>query len=540
MSRFTATAALASLVAAGPSVYSQQTPFFHITTTDDASVVFTWSRYPLKTEGALSNRLGLYRFAAGSVARVASDVPFLPLPNWASESLNVHMTGDGETLIWTIVRRCTCCSACIGVTSPVWESRILRRGSLEPQAIPGLVQISNNGRYVLRSRSGPRDLLQDLQTGAEWELPARPLERGRAITSDGRVLLVREAGGLALWSPAEVVPFSDPVSSSLIEASVSDDGRVAIYRTTDGVLTRVERGRGAAARRVLGSGSDAMLSKDGEVTMYRGGSACFVTRRDQTEARALSLEGVQECALAGSGEAAVVILNNGQILQANLSSLMSAVRELVPPTAYGFVSGTLAPGAVLTWSGQGRVRLLLDGTALPIIRDAGELWFQAPFDLEADGAPHRLEVQTASPFGHPAQEMTVSERAPYFFSQDGGLIAAHQGFHGVVSNADPARPGEVVHLWAAGLGAVTPSIGAGVPAPTSPLSTLVAPFDCRVLRGAVLDVPFAGLAPGLAGVYQVDVRLPSNILERSIFLSCGTTGVETQRHGGILPVVPTQ
>jgi uncharacterized protein (TIGR03437 family) len=224
----------------------------------------------------------------------------------------------------------------------------------------------------------------------------------------------------------------------------------------------------------------------------------------------------------------------GQVLKLDLTT-PAAVTELIPPTPYGFVGGALSPGGVLTWRGQGQVRILLNGTPLPVIRDTpGDLWFQAPFDLQAGGPTQRLDIETSSPFGQPPRQMSVVLRSPYFFS-DNGLVAAHEDFRGLVTNQDPARPGEVVHLWAVGLGAVSPGVNAGEPAASTPLARLVGPFDCRMLRGEDLLVAFAGLAPGLMGIYQVDVKLPAAPPDGGVFLTCGTTGMETERHGGWLP-----
>jgi uncharacterized protein (TIGR03437 family) len=230
----------------------------------------------------------------------------------------------------------------------------------------------------------------------------------------------------------------------------------------------------------------------------------------------------------------VVLTQTGQVLKLDPTT-PAAVTELIPPTPYGSFGGGLTPGGVLTWQGQGQVRLLLNGTPLPVVRDTpGELWFQAPFDLHVGGPTQQLDIETSSPFGLPPLQVAVVSRSPYFFT-DTALIAAHEDFRGRVTNQDPAQPGEIVHLWAVGLGAVSANVNAGEPAPSTPLARLVAPFDCRVLRGEDLLVTFAGLAPGLKGIYQVDVMLPAASPDEGVFLSCGTTGVETQRHGGWLP-----
>jgi uncharacterized protein (TIGR03437 family) len=92
-------------------------------------------------------------------------------------------------------------------------------------------------------------------------------------------------------------------------------------------------------------------------------------------------------------------------------------------------------------------------------------------------------------------------------------VAVHEDFSSLVSVASPARPGEVLHLYAHDLGPVSPAPPAGLPAPLRPVSVLTVSLSCslRAEPGTVtvpVEVLFAGLAPTLAGVFQLDVRMP--------------------------------
>src|SRR5260370_1379398 len=82
----------------------------------------------------------------------------------------------------------------------------------------------------------------------------------------------------------------------------------------------------------------------------------------------------------------------------------------------------------------------------------------------------------------------------------------------VTSNA-PARPGDLIVLYATGLGdTVPPVIYANVAATAAPLKQL---SDFKVLLdGVALDaslVLYAGIAPGFAGLYQINLRLPNGV-----------------------------
>ena len=62
-------------------------------------------------------------------------------------------------------------------------------------------------------------------------------------------------------------------------------------------------------------------------------------------------------------------------------------------------------------------------------------------------------------------------------------------------------------VYATGLGAVTPAVAAGTPTPSSPLSTTVSPVTANI-AGRAATVTFAGLAPGMIGMYQVNIVVP--------------------------------
>ena len=93
----------------------------------------------------------------------------------------------------------------------------------------------------------------------------------------------------------------------------------------------------------------------------------------------------------------------------------------------------------------------------------------------------------------------------------------------------PARPNEVLHLYGAGFGRVDRSQADGVPAPSDPPASTVVPITCWAWGAdnvTQLDIPvlFAGLAPGLVGYYQMDIRVPASNLRASVQLNCTGEG----------------
>ena len=80
----------------------------------------------------------------------------------------------------------------------------------------------------------------------------------------------------------------------------------------------------------------------------------------------------------------------------------------------------------------------------------------------------------------------------------------------LVTSQDPARPGETITLWVAGLGDVNPPVADGVPPPINPLSPTVNK-PVMLVDGEEAKVIFAGLAPFFPGVYIINLTIPSDI-----------------------------
>jgi uncharacterized protein (TIGR03437 family) len=121
------------------------------------------------------------------------------------------------------------------------------------------------------------------------------------------------------------------------------------------------------------------------------------------------------------------------------------------------------------------------------------------------------------------QSLATNEIGVFSQTQNGlGLAAARHAATGeLVDEANPAQPGEYISIYATGLGVVTPAIADGAVAPSSPMSKVYSqPYVYFNDYGPRATMPvsikgtvqFAGLAPGLAGLYQVNVLVPETRL----------------------------
>jgi uncharacterized protein (TIGR03437 family) len=97
-----------------------------------------------------------------------------------------------------------------------------------------------------------------------------------------------------------------------------------------------------------------------------------------------------------------------------------------------------------------------------------------------------------------------------------GYAAALHPDNSVISASSPAQIGETVAVYLAGMGAVSLPVADGTPAPSNPLSVTTSTPLIYLLdpAGHYLQaaVTFSGLAPGYAGLYQINFTVPSGLV----------------------------
>ena len=101
----------------------------------------------------------------------------------------------------------------------------------------------------------------------------------------------------------------------------------------------------------------------------------------------------------------------------------------------------------------------------------------------------------------------MQSTAPGIFLLNGTQAAALNQDGTVNGPTQPALAGSVIQVYATGLGAVDNPVVEGAAAPASPLSQTIATVQASI-GGQAAQVQFAGLAPGFAGLYQVNVVVP--------------------------------
>jgi uncharacterized protein (TIGR03437 family) len=194
-----------------------------------------------------------------------------------------------------------------------------------------------------------------------------------------------------------------------------------------------------------------------------------------------------------------------------------------PPVASGGLVSIFGSGlAAATSQASGpSIPLSLSGTTVTVngefaplfYASSGQLNAQVPYDVQG---PATLRVSTAN--GSADTAVTVADTAPAIFPS-----GVWHGTGGPVTNASPVRAGEALVIYLTGLGQVKGNIGTGQAAPAAPLSSVLAPAEVEIGDRPVTPF-FAGLTPGLVGVYQVNVMVPKDLLPQAYALRVSAGG----------------
>lgn len=111
------------------------------------------------------------------------------------------------------------------------------------------------------------------------------------------------------------------------------------------------------------------------------------------------------------------------------------------------------------------------------------------------------------------EPVTIAPAQPAVFTVDstgkGQGIVVDTSFR-VVNAGNPAAEGDALIVLCTGLGEVAPPVAAGSPGPSDPLAVTATPVQAT-LGGVPAAVGFSGLAPGLIGIYQVNLTVPGGI-----------------------------
>ena len=258
-------------------------------------------------------------------------------------------------------------------------------------------------------------------------------------------------------------------------------------------------------------------------------------------AYAISVSGLSIIPLTTVPTALKPVVSRGGAV--NLASYQSAVAVNGLLSIFGSNLGSSAQAATVPLpTTLGGTCVTLNNVPLPLfLMSSGQINAQIPPNLAAGTYPlviHSIANLAAST----SQNITVSKVAPAVFVDGSGNALLYHANGIQVTTNNPATRDEPLTMYATGLGATTGgTVSTGMPSPSSPLAVVSGVqvfFGDPSYTQAAIIVDWAGLAPGLIGVYQLNLQIPGFHINGNalpITLRVGTVNSPTT--GVVVPTV---
>ncbi len=265
-------------------------------------------------------------------------------------------------------------------------------------------------------------------------------------------------------------------------------------------------------------GSDYSITADGSGSVQSSrfaigsaGNSYIVSGVGVTDSNSYEIGFGIRATPAISGAATFYINPQGVVNAASFAPVGAPVSpgEFISIFGAGFATATTVGQAPLQTT-LGGVQVLVNNTPAPLyFVSTGQISCLVPFGVTGSTASF---VVTAGGRSTAAVEIPLARTSPGIFtvpSAGTGPGAILKADFSLVSAANPAKRGDVVLVFLTGLGTVTPAIRDGILAPSNPLSLVPGTLGVYI-GGKQADILFQGLAPGLFGLYQLNLKIPLN------------------------------
>jgi uncharacterized protein (TIGR03437 family) len=470
-----------------------------LTTDDGSSVFFTSASRMAGTDQSFRSKLFSWHRAEGIrlVYEAEGDV--------------VLMSASGDGTLATIRVVCGSCE----VTERSYVLYTATR-TLEPLSKPAAM--SRNGRFLFDGET-----LTDRATGAVRRYGTTALQF--AVGNDGSVLCktrdtfqrIDSAGASRTISTGARFANLGDVDENAITALVTNPGQTVLLDAISGEIRPVP-----TLAHLSGNGqwvASVARSQPEYVPQVQ------ICRTNGTDCKLLTTPPITAYPSAVSQHGEIVFAAyGGAVLRIETATgrteqpfILPSVRpEQSPP----FVPGSLArlvsdnPGTLATVNGQ----------AVPVLgRESRAIFVQIPwevtdsvwFTMAGDELPFETSSQTYPLTDYNPQAVAPMDKGPLENS-------AYRQDWTATTYESPARPGEILHAIVTGLGPVRCAVRTNEPAPMDVLCPITRKVDWRWYPSErPADVLFVGLAPGLTGLYQIDVRVPEDAATGFMALSDG-------------------
>ena len=432
------------------------------------------------------------------------------------------------------------------LNGPFWASTLEVTGGLAAQTRSGFVSLTPNGAGAFGSLAvsgqgaslGARPLTQTV-TGATYSLTAPGSGTASFGAASGAQILSGNkniylgAGGNILLGGSTVAGAHDLLVAVRAATPATRANLTGLYWAAG---LRLEGGKAAmftGSANSLGNGkliwSRRVRQSDGLID-FTGVNAYHVAS-DGSGSLELNRLGLGGNSFNGSGVSAADANNYEVLFGIRLRTVSSAginPQGVFNAGSYAPVTAPVSPGSLTTLFGTalssgtavassfpfpkllGGAEVLVNNVPAPLYAvSPGQISFLIPY--AATGTSVNVAVRTAGSTAA-AVEVPLAATSPGIFSLDFtglGAGAILKPDFKVVSAANATRRGETVLVFLTGLGAVSPAIGDGEAASSTVLSRTTGTVNVYV-GGRRATVSFAGAAPGLAGLYQLNVIIPAD------------------------------
>jgi uncharacterized protein (TIGR03437 family) len=211
----------------------------------------------------------------------------------------------------------------------------------------------------------------------------------------------------------------------------------------------------------------------------------------------------------------VFINPTGIVNAASFAPFTAGVANGEFTTIFGtnLASSTVVASSVPYPTKLNNVQVLVNGIPAPIyFVSSAQIAFIMPSQYPSSYAFAPIQVMNNGVLSNVVTELVNPTIPGVYTNPSGGIYAAAVDTNSatIVTPSKPAKPGDTIEVFATGLGTAYPPVADGAAPPISPLSPTVNTIQADV-DGTNATVLFAGLAPTLAGLYQINVTIPSTI-----------------------------
>jgi uncharacterized protein (TIGR03437 family) len=344
-----------------------------------------------------------------------------------------------------------------------------------------------------------------------------------------------------------------------IKVRCAPDGRDATANQTCGSEVEFAEHGGTTESTLGGTGGTKTFEVDwtapdginlGDIVFYAAGNAANGNNQptgDRIYNTSLRIQAENTCnyivtpRVQGIGNAANT---NGGVSMNALLSIYGAnfVPSGVVGTAHGgFIRENRFPAEL------GCVAVEIAGRRVPVLYvQQDQINVQVPTLAQTGAVPVRVIINPSRPSERSVDAGTINLQAysPAFFTFNGTSIAAliagtstAAANPSVVAAGRPAAPGEIVELYATGLGPTEPVFQAGeiVPSRQLPLRERIS----LTVGGTTVpqtDILYAGIAPGsISGLYQINLRISATAADGDLPVVMSVGGISSPS-GTTIPV----